>query len=140
MIYLAFGAGVLALLVWMGRGPARARFGLRAAAVVFSALAAAGAVGAGLRGAWLVSLGLIAVAMIVGQSARPRSGARLDSDQGADGMSSAQARAILGVAEGASRDEIEAAYRRLIRRAHPDQGGTSGLAAQLNAARDRLTK
>jgi hypothetical protein len=23
-------------------------------------------------------------------------------------------------------------------RAHPDQGGTSGLAAQLNAARDRL--
>ena len=51
-----------------------------------------------------------------------------------------QARAILGVTDGASRDEIEAAYRRLIRRAHPDQGGTSGLAAQLNAARDRLLK
>jgi len=140
MIWLALGVGVLALLVWAGRGPTRARLGLRAAGVVFSALAAAGAVGAGLRGAWLVSLGLIAVAMIVGQSARPRSGARLDSDHGAEGMNPAQARAILGVTDGASRAEIEAAYRRLIRRAHPDQGGTSGLAAQLNAARDRLLK
>ena len=33
---------------------------------------------------------------------------------------------------------FEAAYNRLMRMAHPDKGGTSGLAAQLNAARDRL--
>ena len=51
-----------------------------------------------------------------------------------------QARDILGVSPAATRAEIEAAYRRLIVRAHPDQGGTSGLAAQLNAARDRLLK
>jgi curved DNA-binding protein CbpA len=38
----------------------------------------------------------------------------------------------------ASKAEIQAAYSRLIRLAHPDKGGTAGLAAQLNAARDRL--
>lgn len=57
----------------------------------------------------------------------------------AEGMSLAQARAILGVPEGASREAVDAAYRRLIRMAHPDQGGTAGLAAQLNAARAVLS-
>ncbi|HET6970801.1 MAG TPA: molecular chaperone DnaJ, partial [Phenylobacterium sp.] len=32
----------------------------------------------------------------------------------------------------------QAAYARLIRAVHPDKGGTAGLAAQLNAARDRM--
>ena len=56
------------------------------------------------------------------------------------GLSEADARAILGVGAGAGRSDIEWAYRRLIRLAHPDHGGTVGLAAQLNAARDRLTR
>ncbi len=139
MIYLILGAGVLALLVWAGRGPARARFGLRAAVAVFSALAAAGAVGAGLRGAWLVSVALIVVSVVLGRSVR-RGSAPPQQDHGDSGMNLDQARATLGVGLGATRAEIESAYRRLIRRAHPDQGGTSGLAAQLNAARDRLLK
>jgi curved DNA-binding protein CbpA len=50
----------------------------------------------------------------------------------------AEARSILGVGPQASRAEIQAAHARLIRLAHPDKGGTTGLAAQLNAARDRL--
>jgi curved DNA-binding protein CbpA len=53
-------------------------------------------------------------------------------------MSLEQARSILGVGPEADREDIEAAYRNLMRRAHPDQGGSSGLAAQVNAARDRL--
>jgi curved DNA-binding protein CbpA len=53
-------------------------------------------------------------------------------------MSEAEARSLLGVPQAATREEIRAAYLRLIRRAHPDHGGTSGLAAQLNAARERL--
>ncbi len=53
-------------------------------------------------------------------------------------MSLAQARSILGVGPAATAADIRAAYKRLMRRAHPDLGGTSGLAAQLNAARDRL--
>lgn len=45
---------------------------------------------------------------------------------------------MLGVAETASPEEIEAAYRRLMFRVHPDQGGAAGLAAQINAARSVL--
>jgi curved DNA-binding protein CbpA len=55
-------------------------------------------------------------------------------------MSVAEARATLGVGDSATPSEIRAAYARLIRRTHPDHGGTTGLAAQLNAARDRLLK
>ena len=55
-------------------------------------------------------------------------------------MSANEARAILGVETGATPAEIRTAYTRLMKRAHPDQGGTAGLAAQLNAARDRLLK
>lgn len=49
-----------------------------------------------------------------------------------------QAYAILGLPVGASRAEIQAAYRRLIQRLHPDQGGSEYLAACLNQARDLL--
>jgi DnaJ domain len=140
MIYLALGAGLLALLVWAGRGKARARVGLRAASALVAALAAAGAVVEGLRGGWMVSVGLIALSIWLGQSALPTHGSGRSDGGAADGMTADQARAILGVAQNATRAEIEAAYRHLIRRTHPDQGGTSGLAAQLNAARDRLLK
>ena len=52
----------------------------------------------------------------------------------------AEAREILGVGPEATREEIQAAYGRLIRAVHPDAGGTSGLAARLNAARDTLLR
>jgi curved DNA-binding protein CbpA len=55
-------------------------------------------------------------------------------------MAVAEACAILGVEPDATPAEIQAAYTRLMRLAHPDKGGTSGLAAQLNAARDRLLR
>jgi DnaJ-domain-containing protein 1 len=45
---------------------------------------------------------------------------------------------ILGLEPGASREEVRAAYHRLIRKVHPDRGGTSELAALINAARRRL--
>lgn len=53
-------------------------------------------------------------------------------------MNREQAYAILGLPVGASRAEIQAAYRRLIQRLHPDQGGSEYLAACLNQARDLL--
>jgi len=59
----------------------------------------------------------------------------------ADGpLTRAEAFAILGLAEGASEDEIRAAHRRLMRSAHPDHGGSAWLAARLNAARDLLVE
>ena len=53
-------------------------------------------------------------------------------------MSRSEALDILGLEEGASEDEIEAAYKALIVKNHPDQGGTDWLAARLNEARDIL--
>ena len=53
-------------------------------------------------------------------------------------MNRAEAYEILGLRSGASRDEIQTAYRRLIQRLHPDQGGSVYLAACLNRARDLL--
>lgn len=53
-------------------------------------------------------------------------------------MTRAEALEILGLAEGADAEAIRAAHRRLMRNAHPDQGGSAWLAARINAARDLL--
>ncbi len=55
-------------------------------------------------------------------------------------LTRAEALAVLGLAEGATKGEIRAAHRRLMRTAHPDQGGSAWLAARLNAARDLLVE
>lgn len=55
-----------------------------------------------------------------------------------NGMTREEALAVLGLAEGASDEEIKAAHRRLIRRTHPDAGGTADLAARINRAKDVL--
>ncbi len=53
-------------------------------------------------------------------------------------MTRAEALSVLGLEEGASEAEIRTAHRRLMRTAHPDQGGSDWLAARLNEARDTL--
>jgi hypothetical protein len=50
----------------------------------------------------------------------------------------AEARALLGVGDQASLQEIREAHRRLIARVHPDAGGSAELATRVNAARDTL--
>ena len=53
-------------------------------------------------------------------------------------MLPAEARALLGIGERASLQEIRDAHRRLIARVHPDTGGSAELATRVNAARDTL--
>ena len=56
----------------------------------------------------------------------------------ASAMRPSEARALLGVGEDASAEDIRAAHRRLITKVHPDAGGSAGLATRVNAARDAL--
>lgn len=65
-----------------------------------------------------------------GHSARPR--------PRRSEMSRDQAFSILGLSEGASDTEINERYRQLMRKVHPDQGGSGYLATQLNEAKRTL--
>ena len=53
-------------------------------------------------------------------------------------LSRVEALEVLGLKEGASRDDIIQAHRKLIQKLHPDRGGNDWLAAKINAAKDRL--
>jgi hypothetical protein len=53
-------------------------------------------------------------------------------------MSREDALGVLGLAAGASDEEIRAAHRRLIQRVHPDVGGSADLAARINRAKEVL--
>jgi hypothetical protein len=53
-------------------------------------------------------------------------------------MSEEDAYRMLGLEPGASLEEVRSAYRRLMRKVHPDLGGSPALAALLNAAKKRL--
>ncbi len=68
----------------------------------------------------------------------PGSGGGPAPPRGSGPMTREEALATLGVKPGASREEIQAAYKRLMQKMHPDKGGTDALAARLNQARDIL--
>jgi hypothetical protein len=56
----------------------------------------------------------------------------------AGGLSVANARELLGVADDATEDQINLAYKRLSRKVHPDAGGSTFLMKQVNLARELL--
>lgn len=57
---------------------------------------------------------------------------------GPDTLSRAEALDILGLTGNPTRDEIVAAHRKLMQKLHPDRGGSTFLAQQLNTAKDIL--
>lgn len=54
------------------------------------------------------------------------------------GMTKEEAYQVLGLEPGASRREIQAAWRKLMKSMHPDTGGSEFLAAKINTAKDVL--
>lgn len=58
--------------------------------------------------------------------------------RGSADMTSAEAREVLGLQAGASAAQIKEAHRRLIKKFHPDQGGSDYFAARLNRAKEIL--
>lgn len=141
MTWLLIALAAVAVLVWAGRRGLKAprrewrliAGGLALAALVSGTLSL-------LRGGWIVGLLLLSAGLAlagVARSPAPRSGPA-PVPPSPQGMSLTEARSVLGVGPEASREEIIEAHARLIRRTHPDAGGTDGLAAHLNAARDRL--
>jgi hypothetical protein len=139
MPYLALGVVALALVFLTTRG--RPLFRVRNWRPVAGALAAAAFGAAGwlsVEGRWGAGVVLLIVALWMATEARRRGPAPPPAPT--ERMSAAEARRILGVEETATPEEVQAAYARLMRAVHPDKGGTAGLAAQLNAARDRLLK
>jgi DnaJ domain len=66
------------------------------------------------------------------ESGRADAGGRA---RGSTVMTKSEALDILGLEEGAGRDQIREAYHRLILKNHPDQGGSAYIAAKLNQAK-----
>ena len=149
--WLILGGGTLLLLVglgWLGRtAPGRVRSVLLGLAWLL--LAAVGVV--------LLLTGRVAglAALLVGLSPWLARALRLPQlwrllrdgvpaaappPGGMQAMSRAQAYAVLGLAPGATPAQVRAAHRRLIRANHPDRGGSTWIAAQLNQARDLLLR
>lgn len=136
LIALLLAAIALWALIRLGRQTERAGRGhWRVTATVLAAALLGGAAIAGARGAWLTAGALAAAGLWLTLASRRR-----DVPTRRAEMDDAEARSLLGVPVGASAEQINAAWRRLMARAHPDQGGTEGLAARLNGARDRLLR
>ena len=141
MIIIVLGCLVLLVLVTVGRAqkPVRIRREWRfiSAAGAIAMLMAAALLA--FREAWIPAVVLLGLAVSLMGSARINPRARAPAPAPIrEPMTPEEARSILGVSAGASQEEIQAAYTRLMRMGHPDKGGTTGLASQLNAARDRL--
>ena len=58
----------------------------------------------------------------------------------AGGMSEEEACKLLGLPKGASREDVARAHRSVMKKAHPDHGGSTDLAARVNEAKDVLMR
>lgn len=141
LIWIALAAISVWALVRLGRqGEKAGRRHWRVTATLFSACLLGAAVLLAARSSWLLAGILGGAGLWLTVASRLDGTPRRLIEPKSEDMTLTEARAMLGVAPGATPEQINAAWRRLMARAHPDQGGTEGMAARLNAARDRMLK
>lgn len=137
LLLLSLTAVALWVLVRLGKQTEKARAGhWRISATLLGGVCFVGAILSIARGSYIWAAALFAAGLYLVLQSRIRiiQPAKPSGPQ----MSMAEAREILGVSPDASREDIQIAWKRLMARTHPDQGGSEGLAARVNAARDRL--
>lgn len=146
MILVGLGLGALGLLLW-----AASAFSRATVASLKSLLAWVVALGGLALGTMLLLTGrgatAVAAAVFLGplawtwwQEAQGKS-SKTRPDQIRRGkMGRAEALDVLGLTDPVSDADVRAAWVQLMRVAHPDGGGSHGLAARVNQARDVLLK
>jgi hypothetical protein len=140
MLYLLLGGAALVLYLWASKRkvPVLKRREWRILTAALAVACFTAAVFVSVRGGW--GAGIVLAVAGLGLASSARKTAMPGAAPPTEAMSLDEARRILGVEAAASRRDVQEAYTRLMRAVHPDKGGTAGLAAQLNAARDRLLK
>jgi hypothetical protein len=118
--------GVILLLLRLGL-PWLAMVGT----VLLGALRYLGPVAGRLLPLWIVE-------RVVSNTAARGNATRTQQPGRSQDMTRARALQVLDLPESASRDDVLRAHRELIKRLHPDRGGSSYLAAEVNRARDVL--
>lgn len=110
----------------------------------FGAIAVGGLMtlrGLAVFGVPLVGVGLGLVGVAFGVKAKPgRHGGAGAASAPATTMTRREAFEILGLEEGASENDIQAAFRSQMKRNHPDTGGSPALARRIQEARDVLLR
>src|ERR1700761_2977448 len=127
MLYLLLAAFLFSGWMWLRSGVIR-RGGWRVGAGLLAAVLVVVGVVVSVRGEWIVGLPMVALAVFSaagGRTTRRPAGAA-PAPEPTSGMTASEARSILGVEPSATPEEIKTAYARLLQRAHPDKGGTTG--------------
>tara|TARA_B100000780_G_C21052475_1_gene422718 strand:- start:166 stop:633 length:468 start_codon:yes stop_codon:yes gene_type:complete len=153
LILWILGIVIVALLIraLLNRAPTHGKpFLLRASMVVVLLLA----IGLGLSGLWPVAMSLLGGLVVYGRPvlrafgiwqtikrfSKPNTSDPQGNTQASAMMDKAQARQILEVDNNASQDDIISAHKRLMAKNHPDKGGSTYIASQINQAKDLLLK
>ena len=150
LILWVLGIIIVALLVriLLSRAPTNGKPFLVRAAVVLILLTA---IGLALSGLWPIAMSLLGGVLVYGRPVLQAFGVwqtikrftKPNPNSGtpsASVMAKSHARQVLEVEENASHEEIIAAHKRLIAKNHPDKGGSTYLASQINQAKDVLLR
>jgi hypothetical protein len=141
LLYLAVGAALLWLVLWSQGGKSILKYPQwRIGSAVIAAALFSAAAFLAIRAQWGKAIVLLVLGLWLVSVARlPRAQSKAPEPP-LDRMTVSEAYAILDLKPGATREDVQAAYTRLMKLVHPDKGGGAGLATKLNAARDLLLK